>query len=325
MNTDFDLNELKKDHNTNYLAGMLEKLLREEAEVREMLDSDETLHEMAGKELKYIQEQKEVIEKQIQDILDKEKEAEEFPNEIVLEVRAGAGGDEASLFAWELAHMYEKFAEAQGFDWKVNYEQKSDVSGFKEASFEVKGKDVYRLMRREMGIHRVQRIPATEKNGRVHTSTASVAILPIKKKINFVINPADLEMEYSRSGGKGGQNVNKVETAVRLIHKPTGLDVRSTNERSQLANREKALMILTAKLQQLKEEEDAKKYSGERKDQIGTGDRSEKIRTYNFPQDRVTDHRIKKSWHNLPKLMEGDIKDIIDDLEAGVVGSDIED
>lgn len=318
----FDLNELKKDHNTNYLAGMLEKLLREEAEVREMLDSDESLHEMAGKELKYIQEQKEVIEKQIQDILDKEKEAEEFPNEIVLEVRAGAGGDEASLFAWELAHMYEKFAEAQGFDWKVNYEQKSDVSGFKEASFEVKGKDVYRLMRREMGIHRVQRIPATEKNGRVHTSTASVAILPIKKKINFIINPADLEMEYSRSGGKGGQNVNKVETAVRLIHKPTGLDVRSTNERSQLANREKALMILTAKLQQLKEEEDAKKYSGERKDQIGTGDRSEKIRTYNFPQDRVTDHRIKKSWHNLPKLMEGDIKDIIDSLESGVVGDE---
>ena len=321
---DFDLNELKKDHNTNYLAGMLEKLLREEAEVREMLDSDETLHEMAAKELKYIQEQKEAITKQIQDILDKEKEEEEFPNEIVLEVRAGAGGDEASLFAWELAHMYEKFAEAEGWDWKVNYEQKSDVSGFKEASFEVKGKDVYRLMRREMGIHRVQRIPATEKNGRVHTSTASVAILPIKKKINFVINPADLEMEYSRSGGKGGQNVNKVETAVRLIHKPTGLDVRSTNERSQLANREKALMILTAKLQQLKEEEEAKKYSGERKDQIGTGDRSEKIRTYNFPQDRVTDHRIKKSWHNLPKLMEGDIKDIIEALESGVVGSDTE-
>jgi peptide chain release factor 1 len=320
----FDLNELKKDHNTNYLAGMLEKLLREEAEVREMLDSDETLHEMAAKELKYIQEQKESITKQIQDILDKECEEEEFPNEIVLEVRAGAGGDEASLFAWELAHMYEKFSEAQGWDWKVNYESKSDISGFKEASFEIKGKDVYRLMRREMGIHRVQRIPATEKNGRVHTSTASVAILPIKKKVNFVINPADLEMEYSRSGGKGGQNVNKVETAVRLIHKPTGLDVRSTNERSQLANREKAMMILTAKLQQLKEEEEAKKYSGERKDQIGTGDRSEKIRTYNFPQDRVTDHRIKKSWHNLPKLMEGDIKDIIDALESGVVGSEEE-
>src|SRR5665811_1295123 len=132
--------------------------------------------------------------------------------------------------------MYEKFSEAQGWDWKVNYEQKSDISGFKEASFEIKGKDVYKMLRKEMGIHRVQRIPATEKNGRVHTSTASVAILPIKKKVNFIINPADLEMEYSRSGGKGGQNVNKVETAVRLIHKPTGIDVRSTNQRSQLAN-----------------------------------------------------------------------------------------
>ena len=170
----------------------------------------------------------------------------------------------------------------------------------------------------------VKRIPATEKNGRVHTSTASVAVLPIKKKVNFEINPADLEMEYSRSGGKGGQNVNKVETAVRLIHKPTGIDVRSTNERSQVANREKALSILTAKLAQMKEEEEAKKYAGERKGQIGTGDRSEKIRTYNFPQDRMTDHRIKKSWHNLPKIMEGGIEDIISALESGETGEEEE-
>jgi len=251
-------------------------------------------------------------------------ETEEFPNEIVLEVRAGAGGDEASLFAWELAHMYEKFAEAEGWQWKTNYESKSSLNGYKEASFEIKGKEVYKKMRFETGVHRVQRIPATEKNGRVHTSTASVAILPIKKKINFQINPADFELEYSRSGGKGGQNVNKVETAVRIIHKPTGLDVRSTNERSQLANREKAMMILTAKLEQLEEEKEAKKYAGERREQIGTGDRSEKIRTYNFPQDRITDHRIKKSWHNLPKIMEGDLKDIIETLDSGIVGDEEE-
>lgn len=319
-----DLEELKKDHRTNYFANALEKLCREEAEVREMLAGDDTLHEMAAKELQFIQEEKERIEKQVQDILDKDKEAEEFPNEIVLEVRAGAGGDEASLFAWELAHMYEKFSEIQGWQWKTNYESKSDLNGYKEASFEIKGRDVYKKLRYETGVHRVQRIPATEKNGRVHTSTASVAVLPIRKKITFQINPADFDMEYSRSGGKGGQNVNKVETAVRIIHIPTGLDVRSTNERSQLANREKAMMILTAKLQQLEEEKEAAKHAGIRKGQIGSGDRSEKIRTYNFSQDRVTDHRIKKSWHNLPKILEGDIGGIIDDIESGAVGDEEE-
>ncbi|MEK7128139.1 MAG: PCRF domain-containing protein [Patescibacteria group bacterium] len=328
-----DLEELKKNHNTSYLAEMLQKLLREEAEVREMLApprevagraGDDTLHELAAKELKFIQEERERIEKQVQDILDKDKEEAEITNEIVLEVRAGAGGDEASLFAWELAHMYEKYSESQGWIWRVNYESKSDLSGYKEASFEIKGKGVYDKMRYETGVHRVQRIPATEKNGRVHTSTASVAVLPIRKKVSFKIDPSEFEMEYSRSGGKGGQNVNKVETAVRIIHKPTGLDVRSTNERSQLANREKAMSILTAKLQQLEEEKEAKKYAGDRKDQIGTADRSEKIRTYNFPQDRVTDHRIKKSWHNLPKIMEGEIGDIIADISSGAVGNEEE-
>ena len=260
--------------------------------------------------------------KKSQENVNTESQSEVGTNEIVLEVRAGAGGDEASLFAWELAHLYEKFAEMKKWDWKVNYESKSNLNGYKEASFEIKGKDVYKLMRYETGVHRVQRVPATEKNGRVHTSTASVAILPIRKKVNFEINPADIEMEYSRSGGKGGQNVNKVETAVRLIHEPTGIDVRSTNERSQQANREKALIILKAKLQQLEEEKEAKKYSGERKNQIGTGDRSEKIRTYNFPQDRITDHRIKKSWHNLPRIMEGEINDIISALDSGVIGNE---
>ncbi|KKU50410.1 MAG: Peptide chain release factor 1 [Parcubacteria group bacterium GW2011_GWA1_47_10] len=318
------IDELKKDHRTSYLADILERLARKEAEVREMLAGDETLHELAAAELKSIQEEKEGVEKQIEDILEKDKAEEEFPNEAVLEVRAGAGGDEASLFAWELAHMYEKFTEAQRWQWKVNYESKSDLNGYKEASFEIKGKDVYKKLRYETGVHRVQRVPATEKNGRVHTSTASVAVLPIKKKINFVVNPAEFEMEYSRSGGKGGQNVNKVETAVRIIHKPTGLDVRSTNERSQLANREKAMQILLAKLEQLEEEKAASKYAGVRKEQIGTADRSEKIRTYNFPQDRITDHRIKKSWHNLPKIMEGDISGIIADIESGAVGDEEE-
>ena len=319
-----DLEELKKNHKTSYLAGVLGRLEHEENEVREMLAKDVSLKEMVEGELESIQEQRKVTEKQIQDILDKEKEEDKFPNEVILEIRAGAGGDEASLFAWELAHMYEKFSEMKNWQWKTNYESKNDLGGYKEASFEIKGKDVYKKMQYETGVHRVQRIPATEKNDRVHTSTASVAILPIRKKVNFEINPADLEMEYSRSGGKGGQNVNKVETAVRLIHKPTGLDVRCTNERSQLANREKAMMILSAKLQLLEEEKEAKKYSADRKSQIGTGDRSEKIRTYNFPQDRVTDHRIKKSWHNLPKIMEGGIGEIIKAIESGETGDEDE-
>ena len=319
-----NLEELKKNHKTSYLAGILERLEKEQREVEDMLTKDISLKEMVEGEIKSIEEQRKNTEKQIQDIFDKDKEEDESPNEIVLEVRAGAGGDEASLFAWEIAHMYEKYSEIEGWNWKVNYESKNDLGGYKEASFEIKGKDVYQKMRYETGVHRVQRVPATEKNGRVHTSTASVAVLPIRKKVTFEINPADLEMEYSRSGGKGGQNVNKVETAVRLIHKPTGLDVRCTSERSQAANREKAMNILTAKILQLKEEEEAKKYSGERKNQIGTGDRSEKIRTYNFPQDRLTDHRIRKSWHNLPKIMEGGIEEMMNDLQSGETGNENE-
>ena len=315
-----DLEQLKKDHKTSYFALEYERLLEEEKKINDMVLSDESLKELAEEEFQNITFQKEAIERQIEEMIKSEKEEEEFPNEIVLEVRAGAGGDEASLFAYELAHMYERFSENKNWNWKILNESSNEVGGYKEASFEVKGKDVYKLLRYETGVHRVQRVPSTEKNGRIHTSTASVAILPIRKKTSIVINPGDIEMEYSRSGGAGGQNVNKVETAVRLIHKPTGIDVRCTTERKQLANREKAMEILISKLQLLKDEEEAKKYSGERKNQIGTADRSEKIRTYNFPQDRITDHRIKQSWSNIPAIMEGNITKMIDALSSGVIG-----
>lgn len=310
-----NLDAYKNNPKTAFMAGMYEKLVKDEADVRVMAESDPQMKEMAEIDLASIEDQKKSLLKEMDEILAGDKEEDEKPNEIILEVRAGAGGDEAALFAYELLNMYRRYAETKGWRTKIIDESSNDIGGYKEASLEIKGKGVYEDLRWETGVHRVQRVPETEKMGRVHTSTASVAIMPLRKKSKIVINPADLEMEFSRAGGKGGQNVNKVESAVRLIHKPTGLFVRATAERSQSANRELALSILTAKIEAMKEEQDAKKFSADRKGQIGTGDRSEKIRTYNFPQDRVTDHRIKESWHGIPLIMKGGIEKIVESLK----------
>jgi len=309
-----DLSKYKENPKTVFLAESLEKLLKEEGSIQ-ALSNEEGMKDMAEEELKNILSQKEAIIAQMDEILVAEEKEEEFPNEIILEVRAGVGGEEAALFAEKLSNMYGKYAEKQGWSWRAIDVSESALGGYKEASFEIRGKDVYRKLRFETGVHRIQRVPETEKSGRVHTSTASVAILPIRKKVKFEINPADIEIETSRAGGKGGQNVNKVESAVRVIHIPTGLDVRSTVERSQNANKERAMEILTAKISALKEEEENKKFSADRKNQIGTGDRSEKIRTYNILQDRITDHRIKESWHNTPLIFAGDLNPIIESLE----------
>lgn len=317
------IEELKANQRTNYYAGLLVDLQNKLAEAQE-LATDPELGELAKGDIEDLENQIAQMEQSIQDILDKEKEEEEFPNEIVLEIRAGAGGDEAALFAAQLAEMYERYAEIQGWQWRILDISDNDIGGYKEASFEIHGQDVYRKMRFESGVHRVQRTPVTEKQGRIHTSTASVAILPLKKKITVEIGPDDLEFELSRAGGKGGQNVNKVETAVRVIHKPTGLAVRSTSERQQQKNREVAIGILMQKLQRMKEEEEAAKYGNARSSQVGTMSRSEKIRTYNFPQDRVTDHRIRQSWSNIPKMLVGQIDDMITTLnekfESGEMG-----
>jgi len=312
--TCMDIQEFKDNQKTTFLAAEYERLSAEIAETQELASSDPEVAELAREDIQSLEQQREVLLVQMKEILKEEEDEDRFPNEVILEVRAGAGGDEASLFAADLARMYQAYAEKQGWNMKVLSTSTIGLGGYKEASFEIRGRDVYRQLRFETGVHRVQRIPETEKSGRIHTSTASVAILPIRKKVTVEINPADIEMEFSRSGGAGGQNVNKVETAVRLIHKPTGIDVRCTSERKQEANREKAMVILSAKLQELKEEEEAKKYATERKNQIGTGDRSEKIRTYNVLQDRVTDHRIKQSWHNIESILGGGIDAILEAL-----------
>lgn len=308
------IEDFKKNKKTQYIAEEYARLEKEEADIR-LLESDPAMKELVAEDLARVATQKAEVWKQMEDIVTAEAKEEEFPNEIILEVRAGAGGDEAALFAEDLATMYRGFAALKGWGVVVVDESRNDIGGYKQASFEIRGQDVYKILRYETGVHRVQRIPNTEKSGRIHTSTASVAVLPMRKKTAIEIKPSDLDMEYSRSGGAGGQNVNKVETAVRLIHKPTGIDVRCTSERSQLKNRERAMSILIAKLEALKEEEEAKKYADNRKGQIGTGDRSEKIRTYNFLQDRITDHRIKESWHNIHAILEGNMGTIVDAIQ----------
>jgi len=312
--TSLDLTPYKENKKTAFLASEYERLTAEVEELYAMVEHDPSMKELAAADITSLQEQQTSLLEQMQGILTAEEEEERYPNEVVLEVRAGAGGDEAALFAADLVAMYGAYAEKMGWAMRQLSSSTNSVGGYKEAIYEIRGKDVYRILRFETGVHRVQRIPETEKQGRIHTSTASVAILPMRKKVQVEINPADIHMEFSRSGGAGGQNVNKVETAVRLVHIPTGIDVRCTSERKQESNREKAMEMLKAKLYELEREKEEKKYASERKNQIGTADRSEKIRTYNFPQDRVTDHRIKQSWHNIEGIMAGDIDDILQSL-----------
>ena len=312
--------EFADDHRVSFLVTEWKRLLQAETDARDLIEVDPSMSELAEGEIADIETQKESLLKQMEAIIGDPNERE-WPNEVVLEVRAGVGGDEAALFAEELAAMYMKFAQVRGWKTRKLEESRADIGGIKEVRIEIKGEDAFKTLRYETGVHRVQRVPATEKQGRIHTSTASVAIMPVYKRIKIEVPMSDIEVETSRSGGAGGQNVNKVETAVRLIHKPTGIDVRSQSERTQLKNREIAMTLLLSRLQQMKDDEEDRKRAADRKAQVGTADRSEKIRTYNFPQDRITDHRIKESWSNIDRVMSGGLDPILQKLAEMEGGS----
>jgi peptide chain release factor 1 len=306
--------DFKSNPRTMYLMQEYERLMQSEEEARGLL-TDASMKDMAEEELKNITLQKESLWKQMTEIVEKSKVEEEKPKALILEISAGAGGDESTLFAAELAGAYSAYCEMHKIGFEKVDSSESEVGGYKSASFEIRGKDAWDTFQYESGVHRVQRIPDTEKNGRVHTSTITVSVMPIRQVKKVIIPASDLEFETSRSGGAGGQNVNKVETAVRVIHKPTGIAIRCTIERSQLKNKERALEMLQAKLDQLEAEKEGANSRDAKRSQVGTGDRSEKIRTYNFPQDRVTDHRIKESFHGLPKIMEGALDPIFEALK----------
>ncbi|MCK5465900.1 peptide chain release factor 1 [Candidatus Parcubacteria bacterium] len=275
-------------------------------------ESDEELIIMAKEENEKLSDNKNKLEDEIKLLLIPKDPKDE--KDVLVEIRAGAGGDEAGLFAVDLFRMYVKFAENQNWKTIILNSNKSSIGGFKEVIFEINGTDVYSKMKYESGVHRVQRIPKTEKQGRVHTSTATIAVFPQAEETELKIKNEEIRIDIFRSSGPGGQSVNTTDSAVRITHIPTRTTVSCQDEKSQLKNKEKALQILRSRLLALKEEEEAKKAKDARRSQIGTGDRSEKIRTYNFPQDRITDHRIKKSWHEIENILEGNLDDVIDSL-----------
>jgi len=234
--------------------------------------------------------------------------------DIIIEIRAGAGGDEAALFAADLFRMYSRYAQGKGWNIDIISSNESGIGGFKEIIFEIKGKGAFSLLKYERGVHRVQRVPTTESSGRIHTSTTTVAVLPKAEEVDISINPDDLRIDIFHSGGAGGQNVNKVATAVRITHLPTGIVTICQDERSQLRNRTKAMSVLRSRLLDAERRKQEEKATEQRRAQIGTGDRAEKIRTYNFPQDRITDHRIDLTLHNLPRILGGELNELIDAL-----------
>jgi peptide chain release factor 1 len=292
----------------NYLKPQLDEIDQKIRKTQEMLNDPE-LSDVAKEEIKALEQQKEVLIDTVNNINNDHQEenisGQIQSNNAILEIRGAAGGEEAKIWGLDLLRMYIRFAENQG--WKTEF--------LDELSIKIKGKGVYEALQFESGVHRVQRVPVTEKNGRIHTSTATVAVLPIIPPSQIEIRAEDLDWEFSRAGGHGGQNVNKVSTAVRLIHKPTGLVVSCRQERTQMQNRDIALELLRSRLWEMEEEKRFNQITDQRANAVGRGMRSEKIRTYNYPQNRVTDHRISKSWYELENIVNGDLNKVFEALK----------
>ncbi|HKL76568.1 MAG TPA: peptide chain release factor 1 [Halanaerobiales bacterium] len=328
-----NLNEKLSDPEVINDSNKYQKLLKKHAKLKKIVDKykkykevmneieeaeaileedDDEMNELAEMELEELEPQREKLEEELPIMLIPDDPDDK--KNVIFEIRAGAGGDEAGLFAADLYRMYSRYSEDQGWEVEVMNASESGVGGFKEITFNVKGDDVYKYLKYESGVHRVQRVPSTESSGRIHTSTATVAVLPEAEDVDVEINENDLEIDTFRSSGPGGQSVNTTDSAVRITHEPTGIVVSCQDEKSQHKNKDKAMRILRARVKEKIEEEKRAERDEARKSQVGTGDRSEKIRTYNFPQGRVSDHRINLTVHQLEKVLEGELDMIIEPL-----------
>jgi peptide chain release factor 1 len=311
------LRELGKEHarlrEIVSVARQYQRAAQDLAEARELAEGDDAeLRQLARAELDGLRSKENELESQLELMLVPPDPLNE--KNTIVEIRAGTGGDEAALFAADLARMYQRYAERKGWSMEVLSSNETGIGGFREIILSVNGTGAYGRLRFESGVHRVQRVPETESSGRIHTSTVTVAVLPEMQAVEVQINPSDLQIEATRAGGPGGQHVNTTDSAIRIVHLPTGIEVRCQDERSQLKNKDKALKILRSRLYDLQRREAEAERAAARRSQIGTAERSDKIRTYNFPQSRVTDHRIGLTVHNLTEVLEGDLEEIVQGL-----------